>query len=198
MSLRKTLTPVDSLKLDSVIIETVPHIRFLGITLDNHLSFSIHVKNIVTSARRKIYGLLVLKRSGVHQQSLLHMYVTQIMPVLTYAAPSWFPMLSETSVKSLERVQKLALRVCFPVAESYTDYLATSGLERLEHRLQHLCRQYITHIRSRPSHRLFSRLPSTQTSSARRHSSRVKDAHILYNRTKTRDRSIFSNSKYLY
>ena len=50
-------------------------------------------------------------------EPLTALYKCQILPVLTYAAPSWFPLINKQQIEQLEKAQRFALRVIIP--ESY-------------------------------------------------------------------------------
>ena len=65
-------------------VTNVTSARLLGVTLDSHLVFNIHVAEIRKSANRKIHGLLVLKQSGVITDTLVMMYRAQILPTVTF------------------------------------------------------------------------------------------------------------------
>ena len=196
VTLKKHVSLGDSLSLDSKTIEKVDSNRFLGVTLDSHLNFAEHVSSVTLSAKRRIYGLVILKRSGVGLQSILHMYVSQIIPALAYAAPSWYPMINQQQIDKIERVQKLALRICMPDKEHYSDRLAAAGIPAMWQRLETLCRDYLGNIVNSSAHRLHSRLPQRQ-GETRRHSTRLQDRYISHARTNMRGSAILNNRKYL-
>ena len=49
--------------------------------------------------------------------------------------------------EALESIQKRALRVIFPTAETYKDALNLAGLETLASRRTHLCEKYMNEMR---------------------------------------------------
>ena len=52
----------------------VDHVKLLGITLSNDLTWKRHVDNIVKKAGKRIYMLYQLKRAGVNQADLVTIY----------------------------------------------------------------------------------------------------------------------------
>ena len=82
LSLRKTLTMSSNLLMNEQHkVENVSSSKLLGVTIDEHLTFQTHVEEIKKAANRKSHGLLLLKQSGVNQESLVHLYKTRVITV---------------------------------------------------------------------------------------------------------------------
>eukprot|EP00918_Siedleckia_nematoides_P041114 GHVU01089247.1.p1 GENE.GHVU01089247.1~~GHVU01089247.1.p1 ORF type:complete len:171 (-),score=1.76 GHVU01089247.1:397-909(-) len=163
--------------------------KFLGITVDKHLTFNSHVDTLVKRAFSRIHGLVVFKRSGLNQAGLLKMYVTNIRSLVTYAVPAWFPLLSKFNMDKLESVQKLALKIIFPELSSYNDRMEIAGLHQLCDYCSVVCKKYVNKIENDSSHILHSRMPHKQSSHGR-HSCRIKDKYVKMCRTKTRENAV--------
>ena len=58
---------VPNILIDGKVVERVDHVKLLGITLSNDLTWTRHVDNIVKKAGKIIYMLYQLKRAGVNQ-----------------------------------------------------------------------------------------------------------------------------------
>jgi ribonuclease HI len=91
------------------VIEVVPTFKYLGITLDNKLTWVPHIKNIARRATmtmaqcRKMVG----KNWGLKPKVCLWMYTSLIRPILTYASFVWVSALEkEYKRKMLEKVQR--------------------------------------------------------------------------------------------
>ncbi|XP_045776082.1 uncharacterized protein LOC123874637 [Maniola jurtina] len=69
-----------------------------------------HVKNVVTQTRAARALLRPVLASHLHLRTRLCVYKTYVRTRLTYAAPAWYALLSETDRKSLRAQQSLALR----------------------------------------------------------------------------------------
>ena len=111
--------------------------------LDDRLTFaSDHVHHTTSKGRSKCYALTKLKRYGVNKAGLVRIYKSCILPVLTYAAPSWFPFVSKHSCQQLETVQKLSLKIIYPELDTYEERLSNSGLKTLQEVLDESCKTY--------------------------------------------------------
>ena len=101
--------------LNSEYIDQVSEFKLLGVTVDEHMSFSSHVENIFSKARSILYALLTLKRHVVDEASLTKFYLANIRSILCYAAPAWFSYLSDTNMNRLESIQRQFLRVSLSI-----------------------------------------------------------------------------------
>ena len=90
-------------------IKPVESVRNLGVTLDKHASFELHVKNIATSAFLKIREIAYYRKFLTFEsaKTLIHAYVTGIIDYcnsLLYGLPN-------TQIKRLQSVLNTAARV---------------------------------------------------------------------------------------
>ena len=69
---------VPNILLEGRVVERVDHVKFLGITLSNDLTWKKHVDNIVKKAGKRIYMLYQLKRAGVKQADLVTIYISVV------------------------------------------------------------------------------------------------------------------------
>ena len=113
--------------------------KLLGVTIDQHLTFSSHTKSVVDKTRSAVHGLLTLKRHGVSTASLIKFYQARITPILTYAAPSWYSYIPQYAADQLERHQSLCLRLIYPTVSSYTERLKLSRIPRINDLLRSMC-----------------------------------------------------------
>ena len=89
-------------------------IKFLGIYIDSHLSFSTNVDSIVSKTNSRLFLLRQLKIVGMDKHGLHTFYCTNIRPVLAYAAPAWYFLLSKVDQERLECVQRHATCIILP------------------------------------------------------------------------------------
>ena len=61
--------------IENSIIEQVDHVKLLGVTLSNDLTWNRHIDNIVKKAGKRVYMLYQLKRAGVAQSDLVTVYI---------------------------------------------------------------------------------------------------------------------------
>ena len=104
--------------------------------VSNDLTWNIHVDNIVSKAGKRLYMLYQLKRGGISQRELVHIYIAIIRPVLEYACPVWNTCLPLYLSEAIEMIQKRALRSTYPVAlQRHPDVNQTSSSERKTRRI---------------------------------------------------------------
>ena len=132
------------LLLNGHAITRVFHYKYLGVTLSSDLSWSKHVHDLCTRAK-KMLGLLY-RTFYLHSSStnLLQLYVYLIRPCLEYACVVWNPHL-QRDIEKLEKVQKFALRLCVKQWDmDYTSLLSICILPTLTTRRKYfiLCTMY--------------------------------------------------------
>ena len=144
--------------LNSEFIDQVSEFKLLGVTVDEHMSFSSHVENIFSKARSILYALLTLKRHVVDEASLTKFYLANIRSILCYAAPAWFSYLSDTNMKRLESIQRQCLRVIYPDIP-YDERLVLASIPSLCDYLNSSCQNFVSNVASDTEHRLHKYLP---------------------------------------
>ena len=107
---------------DDTPLERVSDIKFLGVTVDNKLSWKSHINNICNTISRNI-GVINRLKFHIPSSSLLTLYSSLILPYLNYGIIVW----GNTHRNLLERLlllQKKALRIiCNTAARSHTNQL---------------------------------------------------------------------------
>ena len=126
--------------------------------MDNDLKWNSHVDYIIKKACKKLYSLRVLRRARVCQPNMLRIYLGSVRPVLEYAVPVWQD-IPAYLYEAIERVQKRALNIIYPEAESHAHALQLGKLDRLDDRRVHLYYKYMAKMKS-PTHPLHHLLPS--------------------------------------
>ena len=105
-----------SLKLSNELLQCIEHTKFLGIIIDQHLTWKNHI-NYVTKKVTRTTGVLCRIRFYVSQPLLRMLYYSLIYPHLHYGNIVWantYP----TRLEKLFKLQKKILRIItFP---SYT------------------------------------------------------------------------------
>jgi hypothetical protein len=169
-SLKKIISmpPVNASGVD---IEDVSTSKLLGVVFDRHMKFNDHVHHAINKTRSAFHALVQLKRASVNSANLILFYRTRILSILCYAAPSWYPYVSETSKQELEKHQKLCLKIVFPNNEHYIDRLSCCHLPTINTHLSDICSKYISKISTQPEHPLYNYL--TKASQSKRRSTRL-------------------------
>ena len=107
------VTPLNipSLQIGNKNIERVSSIKFLGVMLDEHLSWKEHIK-VVENKLAKNIGLLYRVNQYLNESSLKSVYFSYIHSYLNYANIAW----ASTYPTSLQRIhlkQKHAVRIVY-------------------------------------------------------------------------------------
>ena len=106
---RQKLNLENELFIDGIKIEMKTHTKFLGVLIDQHLTFEEHCKFIKGKIARGI-GILYKGKKYLNQKSLLNMYYAFIYPYFTYCITVWGNTFSYI-LDPLMKLQKRALRL---------------------------------------------------------------------------------------
>jgi ribonuclease HI len=128
------------LTLNGAQIKIVTEYKFLGVIIDSGLRFKSHVNKIVAKCRRRnnILRCLAGKDWGQCLETQKSLYLTYIRSAIEYASPAWYPWISKTARKRLERIQNESLRIMSRLAKTCPkDFLRLeTGTEPLKQRLE--------------------------------------------------------------
>ena len=135
---RQHVHPKPSISLNGSPLELTPTFKYLGLLISSDLSWSSHIDNICSKAKR-ILGLLYRRfYRQSNEQTLRQLYVSLVWPHLEYAAPVWSPHLHK-DITILERVQQFASKMCTKTWDcSYNDLLDRLQLPTLAQCRLHL------------------------------------------------------------
>ena len=100
---------------------------------------------IVKTARKRLYALKVLRKSGLPLVYLIQVYCSLVQPILEFASPVWAA-LTTCLVQFVEGVEKSALRIIFPDF-SYESPLVNCGLPTVLVRHNEACRPFTSNIK---------------------------------------------------
>jgi len=163
-------------------------VNFLGIFLDNNLSFNIHVQNIVKKCNARLFLMRKLKVVGLSAEGLKLFYNTNVRSLVTYAAPAWFSLLSKQNKTKIESLQIRATRIILPEF-SYEERILALNLPYLCDFLFDLSAAHFKKILSNPTHPHFSRISFNSNRKSLRNKSNF---YIKKCRTTKRQNSFFT------
>jgi len=83
-------------------IERVSSPRVLGITLNDRLSATDHVNNLLTSCSSLLYAMSVLRSHGISTVSLQDVFRATILAKITYCLPAWSGLCSASDRAKLD------------------------------------------------------------------------------------------------
>ncbi len=145
ISFSRSIPEYDNLLIDSNIIETVNSLKLLGVTLSKDLRWNnIHIDSLIKKTSKRLYFISQLKRAKVSPEDLIKFYVACIRSVLLYACQVYHYNLPEYLSKSLEQIQKRAMKIIFGYDTSYNSALEQAGINKLSADCrQHLCVSFL-------------------------------------------------------
>ena len=102
-----------SVTMGDVQLEQVVNARVLGVTMDEGMRFTEHVKTVAAKARRKLKTLLALRGTtwGRSMKEILNLYNAYILPGMEYGAATVATMASAGAMKPAEVVHRSAARI---------------------------------------------------------------------------------------
>ena len=132
-----------TLKSRGAIIERVSTFKYLGITLDERLTFEPHIQNTINGASIKLQQLRNVRRYLTKKAALL-VYKNMILPIVEYG-DIYMSSTTKKSLKKLQVIQNKALRCALnhdPRSDTgelhYEEKLKKLKHRRKEHMLLHM------------------------------------------------------------
>ena len=89
-----------------------PHIKFLGITFDNRMTFTKHFEEILERCNQKFHRLRILvnKKWGPSPTTILQIYKQCVRPIFEYGIVSTITVL-ESAINKIQRVQNYFIKI---------------------------------------------------------------------------------------
>ena len=97
------------LEMNGTVIEKVSKTKFLGVMIDEHLTFAPHVQYMKGKISKSL-GILYKCKKIFNQDTLLTLYNSFIYPYFTYCITIWGSTF-ETYLDPIEKLQKRAIRI---------------------------------------------------------------------------------------
>ena len=147
---RKRRTGHIPILINGAVVEQVESFKFLGVHINNELTWSKHTKTVVMRARQNLFPLRKLKGCGMGPEILKRFYRCNYESILTGCITAWYGNCSASYCKALQRV------VCT------AQYITGAKLPAIQDLYTRRCQRKALNIvkdPSHPSHRLFSLLP---------------------------------------
>ena len=149
----KTNDNINAIKINDKEIDTVPQAKILGLHVSNDLKWNFHINEVIKKARRRLYCLRHLQRSGLGIKELIQFFCSCIRPITEYACPVFHNGLPSYLSEDLEVVQKRGLKIIYPEL-SYEQALAKSDLCPLSTRRQEITDRLFQSIIKGNDHKL--------------------------------------------
>ena len=147
---RSAIRAEPALSLYSDLLSYYPHIKLLGITFENRMTFTKHFEEILECCNQKFHRLRILvnKKWGPSPENILHIYKQCVRPIFEYGIVSTITV-SETVITKIQRIQNSFIRLALRLPKSVLARLLyeASGLPYVRERLitvgqNHLARMH--------------------------------------------------------
>ena len=123
--------PKVDIKINEISIQEVIKTKFLGVILDNKLTWKQHITHTSNKASKSI-GILQKAKKSLNHSTLITLYYSFIYPYLSYCIVIWGGTYNST-LHPLVKIQKIALRcICNkPRRTNTSDLFKSTGILKL-------------------------------------------------------------------
>ena len=119
--------------IQDTLIRKVTKAKYLGVTLNNKLTWNNHIANI-TGKANSVYGFMHRNFNNCPSKIKSALYKSMIRPILEYAGNVWSPH-CDKDIQCMERVQRRAARFaanCYSRYHSVTDMMQKLNMAYFE------------------------------------------------------------------
>ena len=113
---------------------SIDQLKLVGFHFGSDPGVGTHIREIHAKFKRRVWMLFHLKKAGIEGVQLYKLYCCYIRSVIEYCSPVYHPMLNGGQVLALERMQRVALRICFGHGADIQQVMVRNGIESLESR----------------------------------------------------------------
>ena len=113
-------------------VERAPNFRFLGVHLDEDLTWSTNTSAIVKKAHQRLHFLRVLRNNQLPQELLVSFYRCSIESILTYCINVWFWCCTAAERTALQRVVNTAQKIIGCPLPSLADLYSSRCLRKAQ------------------------------------------------------------------
>ena len=142
-----------ALSLCSKLLSYYPHIKFLGITFDNRMTFTKHFEEILERCNQKFHRLRILvnKKWGPSPDTILQIYKQCVRPIFEYGIVSTITV-SETVITKIQRVQNSSIRLALHLPKYVSARLLYEpwGLPYVRERLIFVGQNHLARMHANP------------------------------------------------
>ena len=105
---------------DNNMLEEVSVYKLLGVMVSSNLKWHENTNYICNKAKKKVWLLRNMKKSGLSQNELIDAYKKEVRSLLELAVPVWHSGLTKEQSQQIERIQKISLAAI--LGQKYTSY----------------------------------------------------------------------------
>ena len=150
---RSAIKAEPALSLYGDLLSYYPHIKFLGITFDNRMTFTKHFEKILECCNNKFHRLRILvnKKWGPSSATILQIYKQCVRPIFEDRIVSTITV-SESVINKTQRVQNSFIRLALHLPEYVSARLLheASGIPYVRERLITVGQNHLARTHANP------------------------------------------------
>ena len=150
---RSAIRAEPTLSLYGDLLSYYRHIKFLGITFDNRMTFTKHFEEILECCSNKFRRLRILvnKKWGPSPATIAQIYKQCVRPIFKYGIVSTITV-SETVITKIQRVQNSSIRLALRLPKYVSALLLheASGLPYVKERLTTVGQNHLSRMHANP------------------------------------------------
>ena len=131
-------------------VSAIPQLKLVGFTFGTEPNAGAHMQYIRDRFRRRVWMLYHLRKAGFKKRPLYALYCVYIRSIIEYCSVVYHPMLTKGQEEDLERLHRLAIRICYDFDTPIETIMAANGIETLAVRRIRRCDAFIRKARSNP------------------------------------------------
>ena len=108
MELFSTSASLCTYRLGTQELQTVDHIRLLGVTIDDSPGWNFHIANVISKCNQRFFMMCLLKRAGLSTKHLLLSYQANIRSIMEYCCA----LMTNLTVSELWKINRIQSRFC--------------------------------------------------------------------------------------
>ena len=124
-------------------IQSVDKQKLVGFTFGTRPGVADHVEAIKSKFMRKIWMLYRLRNAGFRERPLHRLYCCFLRTAVEYCSVVYHPMLTSELENDLEKLNRLAARICFGSDLPTDDIMALNDIESLKERRIRRCDAFL-------------------------------------------------------
>ena len=130
------------LKLNDKVIETVKETKLLGTIITNNLKWDKNTKYLIKKAYSRMELLRKVSEFCKSTKDRLHIYKMYVRSVVEQSAVVWHSSLTKGNITTLERVQRVAVKIILEGKHSYKESLNILNIPTLKERREVLSARF--------------------------------------------------------
>lgn len=108
---RRNSTDPQPIYINGDCVERVSNFQFLGLYLDDDLTWKTNTTMLVKKAQQRLQFLRVLKSNGLAKELMVSFYRSSVESIITYCIPVWFASCTAKEKRVLQRVINTAQKI---------------------------------------------------------------------------------------